>query len=41
MVALFVKKDGNAFKLSVYSQLPVPKLEAMESTLAQQVAGEL
>ncbi len=34
MVALFVKKGGNAFKMSVYSQLPVPKLEAMESTLA-------
>jgi hypothetical protein len=41
MVALFVRKGGNAFKMSVYSQLPVPKLEAMESALAQQVAGEL
>lgn len=41
MVTLFVKKDSNAFKMSVYIQLPVPKLEAMESALAQQVAGEL
>ena len=41
MVSLFVKKDSNAFKLTVYSQLPVPKLETMESALAQQVAGKL
>ena len=42
MVSLFTKKGSVAFKTAVYcSKLPVTTLESMESTLAQQVAGEL
>ncbi|HTK95401.1 MAG TPA: hypothetical protein VL382_07155 [Terriglobales bacterium] len=40
-VALMVKKGNTAFKVAVYSKLPIEKLEAMEKTVAQQVVGKL
>ncbi len=39
-VALMVKKGNTAFKVAVYSKLPLEKLEAMEKALAQQAVGK-
>ncbi len=41
IVMLFTKKGNVAFKTSVYSQLSLDTLMAMEKTLALQVASEL
>jgi hypothetical protein len=41
IVMLFTKKGTVAFKISIYSKLPLATLQSMEKTLAQQVASEL
>jgi hypothetical protein len=38
---LFVKKGQHAFKIAVYSTVPLEKKRAMEKTLAQQVLAKL
>lgn len=38
---LFVKKGERAFKIAVYSTLPLEKKRAMEKALAQQVLAKL
>jgi hypothetical protein len=39
--SLFVRKGNVAFKVTVYGQLPVEKMQAMENALAQQVVARL
>ena len=41
MASLFVRKGSVAFKLSVYGQMPLEKMQAMEGALAQQVVAKL
>ncbi len=38
---LLVKKGGNSFKVTVYAKLPLDKKEAMELTLAKEVAAKI
>ena len=40
-VGLIVKKGGAAFKVAVYADIPLEEKEAMEKTLALQVAAKL
>jgi hypothetical protein len=40
-VMLWVKKGNNAFKVAVYKQISIDQKEAMELTLAKQVAPKL
>jgi hypothetical protein len=40
-VGLVVKKGSSAFKVSVYAKLPVNQKEAMEKSLATQIASQL
>src|ERR1700722_9019762 len=39
--SLFVRKGNVAFKATVYGQLPLEKMQAMENALAQQVVAKL
>jgi hypothetical protein len=39
--SLFVKRGAIAFKVAVYAKLPAGEKEAMELTLAKQVAAKL
>jgi hypothetical protein len=41
LASLFVRKGNVAFKVTVYGQLPLEKMQAMESALAQQVVAKL
>jgi hypothetical protein len=41
MVSLFVKKGSISFKVAVYAKLPVDQKEAIEKSLATQVASQL
>jgi hypothetical protein len=41
LASLFVRKGNVAFKVSVYGQMPVEKMQAMENALAQQVVAKL
>jgi hypothetical protein len=41
LASLFVRKGNVAFKVSVYGQIPVEKMQAMENALAQQVVAKL
>jgi hypothetical protein len=41
MASLFVRKGSVAFKLSVYGQMPLERMQAMEGALAQQVLARL
>jgi hypothetical protein len=40
-VGLVVKKGSSSFKISVYAKLPADKKEAMEKSLATQIASQL
>src|SRR5262249_54374239 len=40
-VSLWVKKGGNAFKMTVYKQIAPEQKEGMELALAKQVAAKL
>jgi hypothetical protein len=40
-VGLVVRKGSSAFKVAVYAKLPVDQKEAMEKTLATQIASQL
>ena len=40
-VGLVVKKGSSAFKVAVYAKLPADKKEAMEKSLATQIASQL
>lgn len=41
LASLFVRKGNVAFKVTVYGQMPVEKMQAMENALAQQVVAKL
>ena len=40
-VALWVKKGGSAFKVSIYKQIPVDQKEGMELALAKEVVAKV
>src|SRR3984957_11784830 len=41
LASLFVRKGNVAFKMTVYGQMPLEKMQAMENALAQQVVAQL
>ncbi len=41
LASLFVRKGNVAFKVTVYGQMPLEKMQAMENALAQQVVAKL
>ena len=41
LASLFVRKGNVAFKMTVYGQMPLEKMQAMENALAQQVVAKL
>ena len=41
LASLFVRKGNVAFKVTVYGQMPLEKMQAIENALAQQVVAKL